>query len=160
MYKVDEYVVYKKDVCKIIEIKCNHLQGKDYYILNPIMDQSLKIEIPIDCESIRRLISESEVKNIINKIPNIESININNRMMDNEYKNLMNSGSHEDLIRIIKTAYLRNKERTDSKKKIGDKDNNYFKLAEKYLYNEFAIVLNLSYDDTKNYVIKEVEKLI
>lgn len=160
MYKLDEYVVYKKDVCKIKEIKCNHLQGKDYYILNPIMDESLKIEIPTDCNSIRKLISKNEIREIINKIPNIEPISVNNKMMDNEYKNLMNSGSHEDLIKIIKTTYLRNKERTDNRKKIGDKDNNYFKLAEKYLFNEFAIVLGLNYDDTKDYVIKEVEKLI
>ena len=35
-------------------------------------------------------------------------------------------------------------------------DDSYFKKAEKYLYNEFSIVLNKTYDETKEYVINEV----
>jgi len=77
-------------------------------------------------------------------------------MMEYEYKNLLSSGSHEDLVKIIKTTYLRNKERIDNKKKISDKDNRYFQLAEKYLYNEFSIVLGLTIEDTKEYVIDKV----
>ena len=45
------------------------------------------------------------------------------------------------------------------KKKIGEKDSNYFRLAEKYLYSEFSVILNLTVEETKNYIIKEVEKL-
>ena len=78
-------------------------------------------------------------------------------MIEYEYKKLINSGRHEDLIKIIKTTYLRNKKRLDSKKKISDKDQHYFLLAEKYLYNEFGTVLNLSYEDVKKYVIYKVE---
>lgn len=33
-------------------------------------------------------------------------------------------------------------------------------MAEKYLYTEFSIVLGLSYEDTKKYVIDNVEKLL
>ena len=36
------------------------------------------------------------------------------------------------------------------------KDTNYFNQAEKYLYNEFSVVLGMSYDDTKQYVIDKV----
>lgn len=39
------------------------------------------------------------------------------------------------------------------------KHNHYFEQAEKYLYNELSIALNLNYDGTKEYIIKEVEKL-
>ena len=41
-----------------------------------------------------------------------------------------------------------------------DKDNHYFKLAEEYLYGEFSVVLGMSYDDTKSFVISEVSKLV
>ena len=71
----------------------------------------------------------------------------------------MQSGTHEDLIKIIKTSYLRNKERIDNNKKTTDKDNHYFNQAETYLYNEFSVVLNLSYEETKDYIINEVNKL-
>ena len=36
-----------------------------------------------------------------------------------------------------------NKERLDNKRKIGEKDDMYFKLAEKYLYSEFSFVLGI-----------------
>lgn len=159
MYKVGEFVVYKRDVCKVTKIKENHLQGKDYYLLNPILDESLKIEIPIDCSGLRNLISKEDISEIIKKIPDIEVINTNNRQFDNEYKTLMNSGSHDDLIKIIKSSYLRNKEKMDNNKKIGDKESNFLKQAEKYFYNELSIVLGFNYDETKEYVKNEVEKI-
>lgn len=159
MYRVGDYVVYKRNVCKIEEIKINHIEGKDYYILRPILDKSLKIELPTTCEYIRNVISKEEVKQLIKNIPNIKAIDVNAKMMGNEYRNLMNSDNHDDLIRIIKTAYARNKERTDNKKKIGDKDNDYFNAAEKYLYNEVSVSLGLTYEDAKEYIIKEVEKI-
>lgn len=155
MFNIGDFVVYKRDVCKIVNIK------NEYYVLVPITDNSLKISVPVANKFgfIRNLISKNEIMEIIKKIPNIETIETNDKLIENEYKNLMNTGSHEDLIKIIKTTYLRNKERIDNNKKIGDKDNNYFSLAEKYLYNEFAIVLNMSYDDTKKYVIEQVCKI-
>ena len=44
-------------------------------------------------------------------------------------------------------------------KKIGEKDNNYFNLAERYLYTEFSIVLNKNFEDTKDYVIEKVMEI-
>lgn len=69
------------------------------------------------------------------------------------------SNKHEDLIRIIKTAYLRNKERTDGKRKISENNEHYFELAERYLYNEIGVVLNLSYNEIKKYVTDKVLSL-
>ena len=53
---------------------------------------------------------------------------------------------------------MRNNERINNKKKISEKDDNYFNLSEKYLYSEFAIALGISYDDVKDYVIKRIEE--
>lgn len=159
MYKIGEFVVYKRDVCKIENIK--NVQNQDYYVLIPMSDKSLKINVPVDNKFgfLRNLITKEEIEKLIEMIPNINVVESNDKMIENEYRILMNSGKHEDLISIIKTTYLRNKERLDNNKKIGDKDNNYFELAEKYLYNEFSIVLNMSYEDTKKYVIDKVSKL-
>ena len=155
MFNIGNFIVYKKDVCKIVDIK------NEYYVLVPITDNSLKINVPISNKFnyLRNLINKDDVMKIIEKIPNIEIIETNDKLIENKYKELINSGKHEDLIKIIKTTYLRKKERLDHNKKIGDKDNTYFNLAEKYLYNEFAIVLGMNYDDTKNYVIEQVSKI-
>ena len=159
MYKVGDLLVYKKDVCEIIEIKEKYLRDMDYYILAPIIDKSLKLQIPTSSSAIRDLLTKEEVERLIKQIPTIETIKIESKNIENEYKQLMQSGTHEDLIKIIKTTYLRNKERLDNNKKTTDKDNYYFNQAELYLYNEFSAVLNLTYDDTKEYVLNAVNKL-
>lgn len=160
MFKEGEYVVYKRYVCKIIEIKKNHLNNKDYYIMIPIIDNSLKINVPVENKlgNIRSLLSKKEIENLITKIPQIKIIDCPNKIIENEYRSLISDNTHESLVKIIKTTYLRNKKRADNKRKIGDKDAHYFMLAEKYLYNELSIVLNISFEEVKNYIIQEVSK--
>ena len=93
-------------------------------------------------------------------MPQIEVINTTDKLIENEYKKLMTSGSFEDLIKIIKTTYLRNKNRLENNRKISDKDDQYFQKAEKYLYTEFSIVLNKSYDETKKYIVSKLENKV
>lgn len=156
MNQQKKFIIYKKDVCLIEDILKNYINQKDYYILSPITDSSLKIKIPTNNKDLRNLIKKEEVEKIIEKISTIEPINVDTKKMEEYYKELMLSGTHEDLIKIIKTTYLRNKERIDNNKKTTDKDNYYFNLAENYLYNEFSVVLNLTYEETKEYVINKV----
>ncbi len=162
MKKIGDYVIYRKEVCQIKEMKENYRDKEDYYRLVPVEDPSLHIDIPITNTSgfLRDLITKEEVERIINKMPEIKTITTEDKLLENEYKNLMNSNSLEDYVRIIKTTYLRNKKREENKKKISDKDYYYFNLAEKYLYNEFSIVLNKTYEETKKYVLEKLESLI
>ena len=158
MFKIGEYLVYRKDVCKVKDIK--EKEGKEYYQLTPVDDESLKIEVPIDNENLRNVISKVDLENLVNNIPNIDTIDCSDRMIELEYKNLISTGSKEDLIKVIKTAYLRNKERIASKKKLSEKDTNYQEKAEKLLYNEFSVVLNKTFDQVKEYIINKVEALV
>lgn len=162
MYKINDYVIYKKDVCKIKDIKNNKMNGKDYYILVPIDDESLKINVPIDNEIglLKNIISKQEAEDLINNILNIDIIeNIQERDIEKTYKELLYNGNHIDLIKIIKTSYLRNDNRIKNNKKLSEKDTNYFNLAEKYLYNELSLSLDMSFDETKNYIINKLNQL-
>lgn len=159
MFKENDYVIYKKDVCKIKTIKHNAMNGNDYYVLLPIDDESLVIDVPTDNRMgyLRNIITKEEAENIINQISKIEILdNINEKNIENTYKELLYNGNHEDLIKIIKTSYLRNQSRINNKKKISDKDTKYFELAEKYLYNELAVALNKTVDETKEYIIDKL----
>lgn len=129
--------------------------------MNPIDDDSLIINIPIENKLglIRDIIAPKDAKELIKQIPKIPPIeNINEKNLETRYKEMLNTRNNENLIKIIKTTFLRNKNRTDNKKKISEKDNKYFKLAEKYLYNELSISLNVSVEDVKNYIFKIVNK--
>ena len=159
MYKKDEYVVYRHDVCKIKDIRTNSLNGNTYYVMTPIDDESLIIDIPTENKlgHLRDIISSDKANEVIKRIPSINPIKeINDKKLDSKYKELLSSGTYDDLIKIIKTTYLRNKSRIDNNRKISEKDNTYFKLAEKYLYNELAISLNMNPTEVKDYISKVV----
>lgn len=159
MFKVNDYLVYRKEVCKVTEIK-EYKNDFLYYVITPINDTSLKIEVPTDLTVIRPLISKIEIQKIIEEIPNIKEIAENDKLLlENKYKELLRSGTYNDLITIIKTTYLRNETRDKEKKKRSEKDTTYFNLAEKYLYTEFSVVLGKSYEDTKEYVISKAREI-
>ena len=161
MYKVNDYLIYGKDVCQVEKIEEKKFNNEDYYLLRPIKNKSLKISAPISdkANKIRDLITKEEIENLINKIPSLPIITTDDKFIESEYKKLLSNNNHEDLIKIIKTTYLRNKKRIDNNKKIAEKDKTYFELAEEYLYNEFSITLNKSYEETKEYIINAVAKL-
>ena len=161
MYKKGDYVVYRHDICIIKDIRINKLNGITYYVMNPIDDDSLIIDIPIEDRMgyLRDVISSENAKKLIERIRNIDPIvDINEKNIEIKYKDLLNTGKYDDLIKIIKTTFLRNESRTNNKKKISEKDNKYFKLAEKYLYNELSISLNMSVEDVKDYIFRVVNK--
>lgn len=159
MYKINDYIIYRHDVCKIKDIK--EISGNHYYVISPIDDNSLIINTPVNNKMgyIRDIVSNEEAHEIINSIPNIKPINIvNEKNVELTYKELLNTATFENLIKIIKTTYERNNYRLSNKKKISEKDDTYFKLAEKYLYNELATSLNITKDEVKALIIQKFEK--
>lgn len=119
-----------------------------------------KISVPIDNKNgyLRKLLTKKEVDELIKEIKNIDIIDTDIKNIEIEYRNLLHTLDHKNLIKIIKTTYLRNKQRIESKRSIGEKDKEYFNKAEEYLYNEFSVVLGKSYDGAKEYVINKVRE--
>lgn len=161
MYKINDYVIYKKDVCIIKDIRENKLNGTTYYVMTPLDDESLIIDTPTNNKLgfIRDVMTKDKALELINKIPSIEPIlDIDDKRLELKYKELLNTHNYEDIIRIIKTTYLRNENRINNKRKISEKDKTYFNLAEKYLYNELSISLNMTRSEVKDYIASIVKK--
>ncbi len=150
MKKIGEYIIYRRDVCKIINIK--DINDMKYYVLVPMKDESLHIDVPINTPLIKELMTLKEIEELIGKINDIELVKADERKLEQKYKELLDSGNPENLIKIIKTTYLRNKQRIDNKKKISERDKNYFDLAEHYLYDEIGVVLGKTFDETREYI--------
>lgn len=161
MFKKGDYVVYRRNVCKITDIKKEPTNNLDCYLMIPIDDESLTINVPTitDKEHLKAIISKTEVESLIKKIPDIKVIVESDTNIETEYKKLLGSNSHEDLIQIIKTTYLRNEARKKDGKKMAQVDTNYFKKAEQKLYNEFSISLGMEYAATKKYVLQKLKTL-
>ena len=147
-----DYIVYRKDTCKIIE------KEDGYYRLVPVNDTSIKYKVPVDSNFLKKVITKEEIDRLLLEIPEINTIDLGEKQIEQEYKELMKSGTHEDLVKIIKTSYLRNQIRILNNKRISEIDDEYFRRAEKYLYEEIGIVLNLSFENTKEYIINKLKK--
>lgn len=158
MYKINDKIIYKREVCIINEIKEKFHNNTDYYCVSPLSDKTLTLNIPINSPQIRNILTKQEALNIIEKIPNIEEIKSDEKSLENIYKDLLSTDKEEDLVRIIKTTYLRNKNRLESGKKIGDKDDVYFKKAESLLYYSLSTSLNMTYEDCKEFIINSIEQ--
>lgn len=157
MYKINDYVVYKRDVCIVSDIKT--LRGNLYYMISPIDDSSLKISLPVDSDMIRPIISPEDAVKMIENVSDIPVISTtNDKALEQAYKKYIISDSCIDLIRIIKTTYLRNKKRSDTGKKLGSVDSYYYEEAEKKLYNELSLSLRLTKEQVKEYLISSINK--
>lgn len=111
-----KYIIYERDVCIIEEVMKKYIKGIDYFILRSLNDKTLKISVPVTSKMLRNVISFDEANELINNMKNIDVLK-DEKQMENEYKRLLDTRDLNDLVKIIKTTYLRNKERIDNKKK-------------------------------------------
>lgn len=158
MYKVGDYIMHKREVCVIKSIREKFFKEVDYYSISPVGDESLTINVPVGSPVIRDVISEEEAREIIEKIADVEVIKSDDKYYENAYKELLETEDLLDLVKIIKTTYLRNQNRLLNGKKIGDKDDTYFKKAENLLYTSLAVALGMEYDACKEYIISKLRE--
>lgn len=137
----------------------NYRRKRRYLCFIPAYDNSIKYKVPANSPLLKDLMTREEIDRLLLEIPHINVLNMSDKQIEQTYKALMNNGTHEDLVKIIKTTYLRNQLRILNNKKISEKDDEYLKRAEKYLYEEIGVVLNMSFEQTKEYVIKKISEL-
>lgn len=119
-------------------------KNKKYYLLVPFSDDKMKIYVPVDStvSNLRKVISCNEAWNMIESIPKIDAVQIENeKQREQKYKEALGSCDPEQWISIIKTMYFRKQKRNIQGKKNTAMDERYFKLAEKYLYSELAYAI-------------------
>jgi CarD family transcriptional regulator len=163
MYKVDDIVVYRRDVCKVIGKHRSDFTGEMCYILVPYdtQDGSVKMQVPVANKGghLRDLITREEIDSLIRSTPDIDALESKPANMKSQYAALLKGDDISDLIRIIKTSYERNQQRLLQHKKTASIDDEYLRKAEKYLYDEIAVALGLTYDESKLFFEEEVAKL-
>ncbi len=165
MFKVNDVILYgTHGVCEIVDLEEKTISGtkKTYFVLKPIKDQSATIYAPTDNEHVlkkmHRLLSEQEIHALIDSMPEEETVWIPN---DNErrdhFKEILASGNHLELIKMIKAIYAHKQEREEKGKRLHMADERFFKDAEQVLYNEFQYVLKLnSKDDLMQYILERI----
>lgn len=164
MFSVGDCVVYgNSGVCKIEAIGPLNFSGtskdKLYYTLMLLYKNESKIFTPVDNNKIitRPVISYNEAMELIDDIENIELLWIaDERRRETEYCEAFKKCDCKELIRIIKTTYMRRQSRLADGKKITVNDEKYFTMAEESLYGELAVALDIDRDEVKPFIMNRV----
>ena len=160
MFLVDEIIVYgKQGVCKIVakgKLDMSMIdKNKEYYTLVPCKEKKSVIYAPVENNKtvMRHVLTPEEVNSLLKEIPTLKEIRVENeRERESCYKEILGSCNCRELIRILKTLYLRKQSRIENGKKITAVDERYFYLAEEQLYGELSFVLG----KTKDEILKEI----
>ena len=166
MFKVGDWVIYGgKGVCKVLDIGKPNITGisrdRDYYTLLPRNSAESRIFTPVDNQKviIRPVISGEEAMKLIDDIQSVETLWITDeKRRENDYKDALKSCECRQLVKIIKTIYLRKQSRLAEGKKMTAGDEKYFRIAEENLYSELAVALNMDEKDVRDFIVERVHQ--
>ena len=138
-------------------------QEKLYYTLRPVYHKESSVYAPVENRKIvmRSVITKEEAENLIQNIPRIETVWIvNEKAREVQFKEAMQTCDCEELVKIIKTLYLRKQQRLESGKKVTVVDEKYFRQAEDKLYEELAYALGMEKKQVGTYISQHMEEKV
>lgn len=164
MFEIGDYVIYGNEgVCKIENIGPMKLTGalrkKLYYTLVPLYTRDSKVYTPVDNEKIimRSILTKDEAIELIDNIEDIDILWVpEEKNRETIFKEALKTCECKELIKIIKTLYLKKENRLAEGKKITASDEKYLHLAEDKLYEELAISLDMKKENMVDYIAARV----
>ncbi len=166
MYQINDVVIYgQHNVCRIEKIGTLDISSinrdKLYYTLKPLYQKDSSVYAPVENTKVlmRPVISKQEATDLIAEIPSIESIYISDeKAREKQFKEVLASCDCREMIKIIKTLYMRKQERLANGKKVTALDDRYFRLFQSALYQELAFALDMEPSKMESYIFETVEK--
>lgn len=166
MFRDGEYVIYGNNgICRVCGTTTMNIDGipsnRLYYVLKPDDRKSGTIYAPVDNKKLvlRRIMTKEEAEELIRNIPNIEILEIeNDKLREESYKECMRTCDGVELVRIIKTIYVRRNRRLRSGRKSTAVDERYMKLAEDNLYAELSKLLGVPKEGMPDYISEKIRQ--
>ncbi len=165
MFEKGTCIVYgNTGVCRVEEIGPIHgISGSDpekvYYRLKPVRTGGT-IYAPVDTKVfMRRVMTRQEADELIRQMPSISEevcSSKDQRILNEHYKASLRTHSCEELVRLIKSVYAKNRRLIQKGKKVGKTDVEYRKKAEALLYDELSVSLEVPFEKVKAYVQAQV----
>lgn len=163
-YKINDFVMCKDDVCKIIDIKKMEFSGIDerkYYVVEPVGEQSARIYVPVDLKdgdaAIRKILSVNEVNSIIERSENIELTWVEDgKERVNHFDRILQNGDMAEILWMLNILKERRQELEAEGKKLYVGDTRIFETAEKMITEEFAFVLGIKKDEVESYILERL----
>ena len=160
MYAVGDLILYgRTGVCRVEEINEDAPGGegaRQFYRLRPLY-QNCSIRVPVANGKVfsRPIVSRGEAESLIRRMPELDAepyYNRNLNQLREHYRQHLEGGRCEDLVRLTKSLYRKKQEAEASRRKFGTVDERYMKEAEDLLFGELAAALEIERAAVEGYI--------
>ncbi len=157
MYEIGELVVYSTaGVCKITDIKTEDFYGekKTYYILETVYGNKSVVHVPADnkvlMSKLRKMHTKEELTDIMDRVEKEETEWLSDYKERNEkYGEILKNGDSFEIVKILKAAYINEREIQRLNKKISMTDKKITDTAEKLVCEEFSTIFDMDFEEIK-----------
>ncbi len=160
MFVIGDYVMHNgHGLCVILDLIHNETLDNDFYKLQTIHN---KMSIMMPCDKATQFLRPILSKQSLIKAMNDSVILSNEYVKDNKerkiiFQQLITSNDIVDTIRLLKMLYHLSDDKKIEKKTLGSFDTQFLQQAEKKLFNETAVVMNMTIEDAKNYIYERLK---
>ncbi len=167
MFEVGDYVIDSSNgICKIENQVHLDMDGIDenqvFFMVVPVEEKNAREYIPVEKinEKLRRVMNKDQAIKLMDEIPDLEELCVSNeKQREKIYKDAVLSNDPVQLIRVIKTIYIRREHRAAAGKKNTVIDERYLKIAENSLYHELAFAIGKTPSEIPDLIAKRLSKL-
>ena len=167
MFQINDYVVYgKTGVCQIDAIKKHKFIGDaeaEYNIMHPVEDERVTVMTPVANPKVfmRSLTTREKIDRLIKNMPTFACGWItDDRQRRVAFKTALHSGICEEWIKMIRGAYLKKGEGTGRDKRLHPADEEIVKSAERLLYEEFSVSLQIPLGEVEPYILSHLPQAV
>ncbi|MCI2056777.1 MAG: CarD family transcriptional regulator [Oscillibacter sp.] len=165
MYQNGDLVVYgSTGVCKVEGLGSPDYRGVDrerkYYLLNPLYQDGV-IYTPVDGGKvpIRPVMSADDAHKLIDLIPSVHAEACHERtlqLLAQKYQTALQSGDSRDLLKLTMSVHVKRKQAEKQNHRLGMVDEKYGKQAERLLFGELAVALDIPFEQVPTYIASRV----
>ena len=161
-----EYIVYgTTGVCQVKDITSMSMderqQEKSYYILEPMGVRGSRIMTPVEGNKsiMRPVLSRDEAYHLIDGIQDVDELWItDDKQREMKYKEALKTCDCRQWIGMIKTLYVRKKDRMSRGKRLTEVDERYFRKAKENLYRELSIPLEIPAEEVEKFIAERMDR--
>ncbi len=164
MFQKGEYIVYgMTGVCRVSDITEMDMDGssagKLYYVLEPAGVNGSRIITPVEGNKnvMRRVMTSEEAHDLIDEIGDIDSLRVrDDKQRENCYKEALKTCDSRKCIGVLKTLYLRKRDRLNRGKRMTEMDERYMKKTKENLFGELSIPLGMPASEVEKFVVAQL----
>ena len=166
MFHVGDTVLYgAQGVCKIEGTEENDLGGNtvEYYVLRPVFDENAKIYVPMNNQMLlsrmRDTLTDQEARRLLDSTSDAELIwNEDDTLRKQQYQAILSRSMETELLSVVKTLYLHQKEQKAKGKNLHISDENIYKQAKGILLCELAFAMGISQEEAERLLMSCLSK--